>query len=141
MREQLVKLSKTYTDNYTEASDKFLDAVVENNKKAVDFAVKTADQMSEQLPELPVDLPWADQVPTAAELGARYIDFVERAVELNREFTDRVLKTIQFEEVEVKVAAPAPAKKAPAKKSTAKKSTAKKSTAKKSTTKKAAASK
>ncbi len=138
MREQLVKLSKTYTDNYTEASDKFLDAVVENNKKAVDFAVKTADQVSEQLPELPVDLPWADQVPTAAELGARYIDFVERAVELNREFTDRVLKTIQFEEVEVKVA---PAKKAPAKKSTAKKSTAKKSTAKKASAKKSTAKK
>ena len=139
MREQLVKLSKTYTDNYTEASDKFLDAVVENNKKAVDFAVKTADQVSEQLPELP----WADQVPTAAELGARYIDFVERAVELNREFTDRVLKTIQFEEIEVKVAPAkkAPAKKTTAKKRTAKKETAKKATAKKSTAKKAAASK
>jgi len=139
MRDQIAKLTKTATENYTEATDKVLDAVVENNKKAVDFAVKTADQVAEQLPEFPVELPWADQMPTPAELGARYIDFVERAVELNREFTDRVISSLQLEDV--KVAAPAPAKKAPAKKSTAKKSTAKKSTAKKSTTKKAAASK
>jgi DNA-binding MltR family transcriptional regulator len=139
MRDQIVKFTKTATENYTEATDKVLDAVVENNKKAVDFAVKTADQMAEQLPEFPVELPWADQVPTPAELGARYIDFVERAVELNREFTDRVIAALQLDEVEV--AAPAPAKKSTAKKSTAKKSTAKKSTAKKSTAKKSTAKK
>jgi hypothetical protein len=134
MRDQLVKFTKTATENYTEASDKMLDAVVENNKKAVEFVVKTADQWAEQLPEFPVELPWADQVPTPAELGDRYIDFVERAVELNREFTDRLVSSLQLEDVEV--AEPAPAKKAPAKKRTTKKAAAKKST-----TKKAAASK
>ena len=132
MREQLVKLSKTYTDNYTEASDKFLDAVVENNKKAVDFAFKTADQVVEQLPELP----WADRVPTAAEFGERYIDFVERAVEVQREFTERVVKSLQTDVIEVAEPTPAPAKKAPAKKRATKKATAKKaSTATKATAK------
>ena len=139
MRDQLVKFTKTATENYTEASDKMLDAVVENNKKAVDFMVKSADQFAEQLPEFPVELSWADQVPTPAELGDRYIDFVERAVELNREFTDRLISSLQLEDVEVVESAPT--KKAPAKKAPAKKRTTKKAAAKKSTTKKAAASK
>ncbi len=140
MRDQFVKLTKTATDNYTEANEKILAAVVENNKKAVEAAVKTADQMVEQLPELPVELPWADQVPTPAELGARYIDFVERAVELNREFTERMVKGLQLDDVVIAEPAPAPAKKAPAKKRTTKKAAAKKTTTAKKATAKAAAS-
>ena len=38
-----------------------------------------------------VDLPLADKLLTPAEAGARYIDFVEQAVSVNRDFTKRVV--------------------------------------------------
>jgi sec-independent protein translocase protein TatB len=142
MRDEIQKFTKNATDNYTETNDRVLDAVVDTNRKAVDFAVKTADQVTERIEQID-DLPefkLADKVPTPAETGARYLEFVERAVEMNREFTQRIVERL----LEIDAVAPAVekpvAKKAPAKKA-AKKPAAKKPEAKKPAAKKAPVSK
>jgi hypothetical protein len=134
MRDQFQQFTKTAVDNYTDANDRMVEVVVDANRKAVEIAVRAADQFIEQLEQIEnlPQMPFADKVPTPSEAGARYLEWVDRAAELNREFAQRVAASVQGE-VTVEPA--------PAEKSTAKKSTAKKSTAKKSTTKKAAASK
>jgi cobalamin biosynthesis Mg chelatase CobN len=173
MFDQITKFANeattTATENFTSTSDQVLDAVLDANRRFVDFAVTTADRLTEQVD---VELPFADRLPTPAETGERYLEFVERAVSLNRDMNQRVVEMIQADTAKAaseKVAATArsvadnatrsvtdaartvsgpaapkrPAKKAaakrPARKSTAKKSTAKKSTARKSTAKKATA--
>ena len=134
MREQLTtainKQFKTATTNYTEQNDRVLDTVVDTNRKLVDFAVKTvdrvADSVASQAPALKIDLPFSDRLPTPAEAGERYLDVVERIVEMNRDFNERVIEMLP---VDVKKAAPKAAPKVvvrkPAKKATARKVTKK----------------
>ncbi|MFN3255883.1 MAG: hypothetical protein ACE37B_09305 [Ilumatobacter sp.] len=74
------------------ANARLLDTLVEANRTAVDFAVKTAERLPRV--ELPAQLPFSLTVPTATETGERYLDFVERAVSVNRDFGDRVAKML-----------------------------------------------
>lgn len=131
MRDQFQNFTTTAIDNYTETNDRVLDAIVDANRKVVDSAVKAADQLREQLDQIEnlPEMPFADRLPTPAEAGARYIDFVERAADLNREFAHRVADALRVEETVA--SAPEAAEKPAAKKST-KKSTTKKSATKKS---------
>ena len=141
MRDQisttLSDVSKSVTENYNETNERVLGAVVDNSRKAVDFYVKTADQVTDQLPEF--DLPF--EVPTPAEAGDRYMELVERLVDMNRDFSDRIVKLNQeYTDRVVKMlaedtAAPAPKPAAKTAPKAARKPVAKK------TTKKAAASK
>ena len=123
--EQLAQGAKTAR----EANDRFLDAVVETNRKAVDFAVTSFDRLSDQAPA--VELPMVDrfELPTAAEAGKRYIDVVERLVELNRDFSKRVVDMLPADKP-VKRTASKAKRSASATASSAKK-TARKATAKK----------
>jgi hypothetical protein len=133
MNPQITNLSKTIADNYASNSDRVLDAVLDGNRKFVDAAVTTLDQLIEQLPAAPVQV--ADRLPTPAEAGARYLEFVERAVEINREWNDRVVAMLTVGQTADVVAEPTPA---PAKKAVAKRAPAKR-TAKKAPAKRAAA--
>jgi hypothetical protein len=77
------------------------------------------------MPELPFagrfELP---EFPTAAEAGKRYISFVERAADMNRDLNGRIIDMLKIEEAK-------PAKKTAAKKPAAKKPATKKPAAKK----------
>ncbi|MGB3737545.1 MAG: hypothetical protein WA964_21505 [Ilumatobacter sp.] len=73
------------TKTFVDANERVLDTVVSVNRRIVDTAVEIADRAPK------VDLPMADKLPTPAESGARYIDFVERAVSVNRDFTSKVI--------------------------------------------------
>lgn len=133
MRNQIItKINdqlETATANYTSTNDKVLDAVVDANRKAVDFAVKTVDAITKavEVPAMP-ELPFAGrfelpEFPTAVEAGKRYISFVERAADMNRDLNGRVIDMLKIEES--KPAAKKPAVKKPAvKKPAAKKATA-----------------
>jgi len=96
MRDQIstriADVTKTVTEGYTETNERVLDAVVENSRKAAEFYVKTADQVADRLPDvdLPFDLPF--EFPTPAEAADRYIELVERVVEMNRDFSERIVK-------------------------------------------------
>jgi len=79
--EQIDSAAKTVVDT----NERILDTVVSVNRRVVDGAVETADRMPS------VELPMADKLLTPAEAGARYIDFVEQAVSVNRDFTKRVV--------------------------------------------------
>jgi hypothetical protein len=68
-----------------DTNEQILDSVVTLNRRVVDSAVRTV----ESIPTVEFSL--ADKIPTPAEAGARYIDFVEQAVAANREFTSRVV--------------------------------------------------
>jgi len=139
----------TATASYTSNNDKVLDAVVDANRKAVDFAVKTVDAITNAveipaLPAMPVELPFADrfelpELPTPAEAGKRYLSFVERAADLNRDLNERVVDMLKVEGVKpvAKTAAQTKTqtKKAPTRKAAAKKST-KKASARKAAAKK-----
>jgi hypothetical protein len=134
-------------ERFTTTSDQVLDAVLDTNRRVVDFAVTTADRINEQIK---LDVPFADNFPTPAVAGERYLEFVERAVSLNRDMNQRVAEMITVDNAKAaadKVVAPVKqtvtttAKKAPAKKATARKRPAKKRPAKKTVAKKAAASK
>ena len=97
--------SKTIVD----VNDRVLDTVVTVNRRIVDTVVEVADRV----PAARVEVPFADRLPTVADAGKRYIDFVERAASVNRDFTARVVANLP------KSAAVAPKAKAarPAKKS------------------------
>ena len=73
--------AKTVVD----ANERILDTVLSVSRRVVDGAVRTADRVPT------VELPLADRLPTPAEAGARYIEFVEQAVDFNRDFTARVV--------------------------------------------------
>jgi hypothetical protein len=95
MREHLTNLTATaaatLAENLDNANERTLEAVVEANRRFVELAVATADRVAEQFS---FELPFADRlptVPTPAESGERYLDFVERAVAVNREFNDRIV--------------------------------------------------
>ena len=75
-------------DKVEAANERLLDFVVDANRRLADLAVTSADRAAEVLP---VALPFADRLPTPAESAARYLDFVERAAAVNREFNQRVL--------------------------------------------------
>jgi len=148
MRDQIsnriADVSKTVTENYTETNQRVLDAVVENSRKAAEFYVKTADQVVETLPS--IDLPF--ELPTPAEAADRYLELVERVVEMNRDFSDRIVKlNREYTERVVKMINEDAAKVAPKPAAKTTKTTAKKATkrpAKKvtrTTAKKATASK
>jgi len=148
MRDQIstriADVTKTVTEGYTETNERVLDAVVENSRKAADFYVKTADQVRDQLPS--IDLPF--ELPTPAEAADRYLEMVERVVEMNRDFSERIVKlnreytdrVVQMlkDDAAKPAAKPAAATK-PAAKPAAKKAT--KRAAKKPAAKKATASK
>lgn len=90
MRDQINDFTSTAAENFTTTSDRVLDAILDGNRQAVDTVVKTADQVIEQLPEMS----WADDLPTPAAVGTSYLDFVERAVEANRDFNLRVAEML-----------------------------------------------
>ncbi|MFK7916604.1 MAG: hypothetical protein AB8G14_00885 [Ilumatobacter sp.] len=75
----------TASKSFVDANERVLDTVVSVNRRIVDTAVEIADRAPK------VELPLADKLPTPAETGARYIDFVERAVSVNRDFTAKVV--------------------------------------------------
>jgi 2-hydroxychromene-2-carboxylate isomerase len=142
------------SERFTTTSDQVLDAVLDANRRIVDMAVTTADRVAEQIN---VELPFADRFPTPTVAGERYLEFVERAVSLNRDMNQRVAEMIKVDNVKAAsekvvattktVAQQAPAKKAPARKTVAKKRPAARKTAtrktatRKTAAKKAAASK
>ena len=132
------------SERFTTTSDQVLDAVLDANRRIVDMAVTTADRVAEQIN---VELPFADRFPTPTVAGERYLEFVERAVSLNRDMNQRVAEMIKVDNAKAaseKVAAATKtvAKKAPAKRTTARKTAAKKRpAARKTAAKKAAASK
>jgi hypothetical protein len=74
--------AKTFVD----VNDRVLDTVVTLNRRIVDTVVEVADRV----PAARV----ADRFPTPAVAGKRYIDFVERAASVNRDFTARVVATL-----------------------------------------------
>ena len=141
------------TDSVEAANERVLAYVVDANRRLADFAVTSADRVAESLP---VGVPFADKLPTPTESAERYLDFVERAVAVNREFNQRVLARLTVEApavveavtedvtetvAETVTAATAPAKKVPAKKAAVKKATATKATTKKAPARKAATKK
>lgn len=130
-------------ENLTSTSDQVLDVVLDTNRRIVDLAVSTADRISAQVD---LEVPFADRLPTPSAAGERYLEFVEQAVSLNREMTQRVVEMLQAAErtgvdatAEKATARKAAAKKPAARKATARKTAAKKSTAKKATARKTAA--
>jgi hypothetical protein len=105
MFEQITKFANEATTTFTDAindndvserftttSDQVLDAVLDANRRIVDMAVTTADRVSEQFK---VELPFTDRLPTPSEAGERYLEFVERAVSLNRDMNQRVAEMIK----------------------------------------------
>jgi hypothetical protein len=139
------------TERFTSTRDQVLDAVLDTNRRIVDFAVTTADRINEQIK---LDVPFADNLPTPAVAGERYLEFVERAVSINRDMNHRVVEMIKADNAKVasdkvvataktvadtatKTAKQAAAQVTPAKKAVAKKPVAKKRPAKKSVAKKA----
>lgn len=72
-----------------DANARVIDSVVDANRTAVDVAVKSA----ERLPTVELPVP----VPTPADAGKRYIDFVERAAEMNRDLNARVIDMLPAE--------------------------------------------
>ena len=130
------------SERFTTTSDEVLDAVLDTNRRIVDFAVTTADRVADQVK---FEVPFADSFPTPTVAGERYLEFVERAVSINREMNQRIVEMIKADNAKAasdKVVATAKtvAKKVPAKKAPAKKRPAKKTVAKKPVAKKASAS-
>jgi hypothetical protein len=130
-------------DRFTTTSDQILDAVLDVNRRIVDVAVTTADRIVEQIN---VDLPLGDRFPTPTVAGERYLDFVERAVSLNRDMNQRVAEMIKADTTraasgKVGTAKVATAKKAPVRKAAARKAPAKKAPARKAAARKAPARK
>ena len=153
------------SDRFATTSDQVLDAVLDANRRIVDMAVNTADRVSEQIN---VEFPFAERFPTPTVAGERYLEFVERAVSLNRDMNERVVEMIKADNAKAasdKVVATAKnvadtatktatktsksvadtaktvAKKAPAKKAPAKKAPVRKTVAKKAPVRKTVAKK
>jgi len=122
-------------ENLTSTSDQVLDVVLDTNRRIVDLAVSTADRISAQID---LEVPFADRLPTPSAAGERYLDFVEQAVSLNREMTQRVVEMLQAAE---STGVAATAEKATARKAAAKKPAARKATARKTARKTTAAKK
>ena len=82
---QITENFDTATKTIVDVNELMLDTVVSVNRRIVDTAVEVADRAPK------MELPMTDKFPTPAETGARYIDFVERAVSVNRDFTAKVV--------------------------------------------------
>jgi hypothetical protein len=114
MFDQITKITKfateastTINENAVATSDQILDAILDANRRIVDAAVTAADRIGEQVK---VELPFADRFPTPSATGERYLEFVERAVSINREMNHRVIEMIKADNA--KPAAKKPAEKA-----------------------------
>ena len=119
-------------ERFTTTSDRVLDAVLDTNRRIVDAAVTTADRVAEQFrSQVTVELPFADRLPTPTLAGERYLDFVERAVSLNRDMNQRVVDMIRADNAKKAPVTKTVAKKTPATKRPVKKTVARKSPAKK----------
>ena len=146
MRDQFTNFTgtaaTTLAENLDTASERALDAVIEANRKLVEFAVTTADRVAEQIS---FELPFADRLPSPAESGERYLEFVERAVAVNREFNDRIVAMLKDDAPAAATAAASTVKatttKAAAKTTAAKSTAARKVAAKTTAAKKTAAKK
>jgi hypothetical protein len=73
--------AKTIVDT----NDRVLDTVVSVNQRIVDTVVEVADRAPS------FDVPFSGKFPTPAEAGKQYLDFVERAASMNRDFTARIV--------------------------------------------------
>lgn len=124
-------LAASVADGVTEANERVLDAVIDGNRRVVDIAVTTADRVAAQLPS---DV--MPQLLTPAEAGARYLDFVERAVALNREMNERVVDMLRSS-----TQVPAAGRSASATKASTTKASATKASTTKASTKKAGSKK
>ena len=69
--------------------------MLDTNRRVVDFAVTTADRRRHE--PVNVELPFADSLPTPTVAGERYLEFVERAVSLNRDMNQRVADMIKVD--------------------------------------------
>ncbi|MET0663286.1 MAG: hypothetical protein ABWZ42_09160 [Ilumatobacteraceae bacterium] len=124
------------------ANERVLEFVVDASRRLADLAVASADRAADVLP---VALPFADRLPTPAESAASYLDFVERAATVNREFNQRVVALLTVDAPAVvdtvaeSVSSAPTAKKTAAKKTAARKTAARKTAAKKTAAKKTAA--
>lgn len=128
------RISEVLDESFTANADKILDAVLDANRRLVDVTVDAADRIAEQVN---VDLPFVDRLPTPTVAGRQYLEFVERAVSLNRELNQRVVDMIKADDAKtvaanVTASVTSAAKKSPARKTTARKTAAKKSPARKS---------
>ena len=93
---EMNEIANNAAENFTTTSDRVLDAILDGNRQVVESVVKTADDVTERLPEMP----WAERVPTPEEAGKNYMDFVERAVQANRDFNHRVAEMITADPAE-----------------------------------------
>lgn len=73
------------TKTFVDANERILDAVMTVNRRVVDTVLRTNQNIADRAPKF--DMPLADRLLTPAQTAARYIDVVERAVSLNRDFT------------------------------------------------------
>jgi hypothetical protein len=131
------------SERFTTTSDQVLDAVLDANRRIVDMAVTTADRVSEQFrSQVTVELPFTDRFPTPSVAGERYLEFVERAVSMNRDMNQRVAEMIKADNAKAasdKVVGAAKSVADTATKTVAKQVPVKKTVAKKAPAKKAAA--
>ena len=146
MRSQIANIAEKFNEQvigqlnqagktYTKTNDRMLDAIVDTNRKAVDFVVKTADQAPHI--GLTFEVPMVDRVefPTPADAGKRYLDAIERLAEINRDVSERMVSSFPADKPVVEAAVPA-AKTAAVQKPTAKKPATKKASARKAASKK-----
>ena len=146
MRSQIANIAEKFNEQvigqlnqagktYTKTNDRVLDAIVDTNRKAVDFVVKTVDQA----PRIGLDFEvlMVDRVefPTPADAGKRYLDVIERLAEINRDVSERMVSNFPADKPAVEAAVPA-AKTAAVQKPTAKKPATKKASARKAASKK-----
>lgn len=82
-------------ERYTTVTTAVIDAVVDAQHKMVDAWIAGADKLVEVLP---MDLPAG--IPAPAESGAKYLDFVEKAATLNREWNARVADMLRTGDVD-----------------------------------------
>lgn len=83
-------------DGYATTSTAVLDAVVETNRRIVELIVAQADKVRETVGErITLDDRVADFLPSPTEAGTRYLEFVEKATGINREFNDRVVEMLR----------------------------------------------
>ena len=82
---QLTETLEAATAGFVDANEQLLDAVLVANRRAVDEAVRAADRLPR------TSIPFAERFPTPAASGARYLEVVERAVDLERDVTARLV--------------------------------------------------
>lgn len=86
-------------DTLTKAQDRVLDTIEENNGRMIETMERvagTVEKVADRGPdvELPFELPLVDQLPKPAEMVSNYFDFVNRSMEINRKFAERVVEIV-----------------------------------------------